>query len=159
MEFSPPYTLIEESLFSFTLERAQRSPRRRMNYNFHALSEVYQRFLNVLLRGTYVRPHRHFLEPKPETFLSIRGDLGFLLFEEDGSIRETFRISHNGPLYGIDLKPGIWHSLVALSEVCICFEGKSGPYDPSTDKEFLPMYPEEGSFEAREVLAKWEKLF
>lgn len=153
------YQLIHQSLVEETKAKAQKSSRRRMNYNFHDLQESYQRFLNVLLKGTYVRPHRHFQVPKPETFLALQGELGFLLFQEDGTIAESFYLSSKGPNFGIDIQPGIWHAIVCLSDVCVCFEGKLGPYNPNTDKEFHPSYPEEGSEEAKKIVQEWERIF
>ena len=50
--------LITETLFESVTNRAKVSPRKRSNHNFHELSEVYQRFLNVLTKGTYIQPHQ-----------------------------------------------------------------------------------------------------
>lgn len=155
----PDFKLIDESLFRITQDAALTSPRKRSNHNFHELSEVYQRFLNVLTRGTYVQPHRHKQDPKPETFIALKGELGFLLFDDSGNITESFRISSEGPNYGIDLQPGVWHSLVCLTDVCVCFEGKSGPYNPNTDKEFASFAPAEGDSMVPTTLGKWEELF
>ncbi|PJZ71011.1 cupin [Leptospira perolatii] len=135
--------LISEELFSELAKRADSSPRLRTNHNFHELSEVYQRFLNVLTKNTYVQAHRHKNPPKPETFIVLQGTLGFILFDEDGKVTETHLLSSSGPTFGIDLKPGIYHTIVCISDTCICFEGKSGPYDPNTDKEFAKWAPAE----------------
>lgn len=136
--------IIDNELFETLKEKALLSERKRTNYNFHHLDEVYQRFLNVLTKTTYISPHRHKNDPKPETFVILEGEIGFLIFAEDGSIREAHRLSANGPKRGIDIQPGVWHSLVCISDVAVCFEGKSGPYDPTIDKEFHPKYPLEG---------------
>jgi len=155
----PSFTIIDQALFESVSQKALASERKRSNHNFHELSEVYQRFLNVLTKGTYVQPHRHKQPAKPESFIALQGELGFLLFDEDGNITDKFLISSSGPIYGIDLKPGIWHSLVCLSKICVCFEGKSGPYNPKTDKEFANFSYPEGSDGATLELKKWEKLF
>lgn len=149
--------LISHHLISKTLDKAHLSQRKRMNHNFHELSENYQRFLNVLLKGTYVRPHRHSIPPKAETFLILKGEIAFLLFNEEGEIERQEMLSSGGPNYGIDIGPGIWHSLVCLSEEAICFEGKTGPYDPTVDKEFATWAPEEGSVEAEAYLFRLEE--
>jgi cupin fold WbuC family metalloprotein len=153
------FKLINQALFDSVSEKALHSERKRSNFNFHELSEVYQRFLNVLTKGTYVQPHRHKQPAKPESFIALQGELGFLLFDDDGKIIEKFLISSPGPIYGIDLQPGVWHSLVCLSDVCVCFEGKSGPYNPTTDKEFANFSYPEGSKEAILEIEKWKKLF
>ncbi|TGK21182.1 cupin fold metalloprotein, WbuC family [Leptospira fluminis] len=150
---------IEESLYRRLLQEAAASPRKRTNHNFHELSEPYQRFLNVLTKDTYVQPHRHKNPPKPETFLALRGKLGFILFREDGSVLETQILSSEGPVYGIDILPGIYHTVVCLSEHCICFEGKSGPYDPQSDKEFATWCPPESDPSKEEYLNFLRSLF
>ncbi|EMJ78998.1 hypothetical protein LEP1GSC016_1285 [Leptospira borgpetersenii serovar Hardjo-bovis str. Sponselee] len=46
MNSSKPHKqLLTDSLFSEVLQKANASPRKRANHNFHELSEVYQRFL------------------------------------------------------------------------------------------------------------------
>ncbi|WP_174714639.1 WbuC family cupin fold metalloprotein [Leptospira yasudae] len=155
----PLKQLLTVSLFSEVLQKANTSPRKRANHNFHELSEVYQRFLNVLTKDTYIQAHRHKSPPKPETFLVLKGSLGFVLFNEDGSIQETHLLSSEGPVYGIDIAPGVYHTLVCLSETAICFEGKSGPYDPTTDKGFAPWAPSESDSDRLEYLEKLRSLF
>lgn len=156
---SSQFQLIDDALFQETQSRARNSLRKRANHNFHDLNEVYQRFLNVLCRGTYVQPHRHRNVPKPETFIALQGELGFLLFDDSGEITDHFLLSSSGPRYGIDIQPGVWHSIVCITETCICFEGKSGPYNPDTDKEFADFAPAEGEPGVLETLQKWEALF
>lgn len=159
MNIDNAFKLIDDELFQLTIDKARNSPRKRSNCNFHELSEVYQRFLNVLTKGTYVQPHRHKSVPKPETFIALQGELGFLLFNEDGGIEKTIKLSSNGPIYGIDIQPGVWHSIVTLTDICVCFEGKSGPYNPDTDKEFANFAPPEGDPSVPEVLKNWEGYF
>ncbi|MDF3820950.1 WbuC family cupin fold metalloprotein [Leptospira sp. 96542] len=151
--------LIDSQLFSNLSQKAIQAPRKRTNHNFHELTEVYQRFLNVLTKGTYIAPHRHWNDPKPETFVVLEGKIGFLIFNQDGSIQETHTLSSDGSVRGIDLQPGVWHTLVCLSDVAICFEGKSGPYDPNIDKEFLQGYPEEGDDNVKNTIERFESLF
>ncbi|RHX92108.1 WbuC family cupin fold metalloprotein [Leptospira stimsonii] len=155
----PPKQLITDSLFLEVLQKAGTSPRGRANHNFHDLSEVYQRFLNVLTKNTYVQAHRHKSPPKPETFLVLRGSLGFILFNDDGSVLETHLLNAEGPTFGIDVAPGVYHTLVCLSDNAVCFEGKSGPYNPSTDKDFALWAPSEGESGWEEYLEKLRVLF
>lgn len=151
--------LIDLRLFEKIISEAKSSPRKRKNFNFHQLTEVYQRFLNVLTASTYVSVHRHKSDPKPETFVILQGEVGFIIFNDDGSIREKHHLSSKGPVFGIDIQPGVWHNLVCLSEVAVCFEGKSGPYIESSDKEFHSLYPAEGALESESQLKKWKALF
>jgi len=151
--------LITDELFDKVANQATISPRKRSNHNFHELSEVYQRFLNVLTKGTYVQPHKHQNPPKPETFIALKGELGFLIFDDFGTITDKYLLSDKGPIHGIDIQPGVWHGLVTLSDVCVCFEGKAGPYDPKEDKFFAAWAPTEADDERFAMIKQWEKLF
>ncbi|MEZ5355120.1 MAG: WbuC family cupin fold metalloprotein [Bryobacteraceae bacterium] len=137
--------LITPELIASVTEAARRSPRRRMNHNFHTgPGDNPHRFLNVFLRGSYVAPHRHLHPPKAESFLVLEGSMVAVVFREDGSIHERHRIGPGEPAWGIDLTPGVWHTVAALSEVAVCYEVKPGPWDPASDKEFATWAPREG---------------
>lgn len=124
--------------------RALSSVRKRTNHNFHqTYDENPNRFLNVMVQGTYVTPHRHTTPPKSESFVVLRGRLLFITFDDAGELKTVTRLAPNGN-YGIDIAPGIWHSIVVESETAICFEVKPGPYAPASDKDFAPWAPKEG---------------
>lgn len=136
--------LIHQRMFSGLLAKAEESPRRRTNYNFHkAMEENPHRFLNVMLRGTYIAPHRHLHPAKSESFVALEGKLGFFIFDEAGAVLETHILGEGG-LLGIDIVPGIWHTIAVLSDHAVCFEVKPGPYNPTDDKEFAAWAPREG---------------
>ena len=141
--------IMDGALFEAVLQRARRSPRRRMNHNFHrSLDENPNRLLNVLLEGTYIAPHRHLHPPKAESFLVLQGRITFVIFDDRGAIIERHTL---GPLpgddaaaLGIDLAPGVWHTLIARTPHAVCYEVKPGPYRPTDDKEFARWAPREG---------------
>lgn len=146
--------LIDERLLETTLSRAAASPRGRINHNFHSdLGSSLHRFLNAWTRGSYAAPHRHLQVPKPESFVVLRGELGLFVFDDAGQVTERHVLGRDG-LLGIDLAPGLWHTVAAVSETAVCFEVKSGPYDAATDKEFAPWAPREGDPEAPAYLAR-----
>jgi cupin fold WbuC family metalloprotein len=143
---------IGPELFARVAEQASRSPRRRMNHNFHTGPEDNpHRFLNVLLRGTYVRPHRHIDPPKAESFLVLEGRAAVLIFDDEGRVTGVHVLGDG--VIGVDLPPGIWHSIVALSDTVVCFEVKPGPWIPATDKDFAPWAPKEGEAGVEAYLA------
>jgi cupin fold WbuC family metalloprotein len=45
---------------------------------------------------------------------------------------------------GIDLAPGVWHSITALTPYAVTYEVKPGPWEATKDKEFAPWAPAEG---------------
>ena len=141
--------LITAELFDTVADRAAGSTRRRMNYNFHETAgDNPHRFLNVLLRGTYIRPHRHSAPPKSETFIVLEGVAEAILFDDEGTVTARHLLgaeSAAGKVWGIDLPPGVWHTVVARSERVVCFEVKPGPWEPANDKEFAAWAPAEGA--------------
>lgn len=131
---------------------ARQSPRKRKNYNFHQLEDNVQRMLNCLCEDTYCRPHRHADPPKHEFFIPLTGEVGVLLFDEQGNITDRVRCDRIQS-FGTDIPVGAYHTVVALSPIATCFETKSGPYIKSTDKIFAPWAPEEDSKDVSEYLA------
>jgi cupin fold WbuC family metalloprotein len=142
-----PVQFIDEDLFDQVALRAQSVSRRRMNHNFHAGAEDNpHRFLNVLLRGTYIRPHRHLDPPKSEAFLVLEGQAEVIVFNEEGAVTARYLLGavvNGGKRWGVDLAPGVWHTVVALTERVICYEVKPGPWEPASDKEFATWAPTE----------------
>lgn len=150
------------SLMTRVAQQAAENPRQRQNYNFHDLAETVQRFLNVMQPGTYVRPHRHCPTPdmnRFEFFLVLQGALGILILDAQGQVLQQAVLSADSELRGIELPPGTYHTLIALAPNTVMFEVKQGPYSVSTDKEFLTLFPEEGTPEARELVERWQQLF
>jgi cupin fold WbuC family metalloprotein len=145
--------LLDCQLFERLIERAQQSPRLRTNHNFHAsMAENPHRFLNVMVRGTYVTPHRHTDPPKSESFLALRGEIAFFLFDDDGNVTRTEILGRD--TIGIDIAPGVWHSLAVLTPEAVCYEVKPGPYSAANDKDFAPWAPREGDPAAGQYLEK-----
>jgi cupin fold WbuC family metalloprotein len=86
----------------------------------------------------------------------LRGELASFVFDDDGSVRERCVLGRSG-LFGIDLPPGVWHTLTAVTDEAVCFEVKPGPWDPATDKEPAPWAPREGEPGAADYLARLVK--
>ncbi|MCB1174114.1 MAG: WbuC family cupin fold metalloprotein [Leptospiraceae bacterium] len=149
--------LIDQDLIDQTALRAAQSERQRMNYNLHgSLQDGVHRFLNIIQKGSYIQPHRHLDPPKHESFVALEGQLAFFAFHDDGRLQNSWILdgSESSALRGIDIPAGIWHTIAALSERCVCFEVKPGPWEPGTDKQFASWAPAEGSPAATPYLEK-----
>jgi cupin fold WbuC family metalloprotein len=134
---------VSRGLIEELIERAKRSPRLRVNQNFHgSMDENPHRFLNVMVKGTYVAPHRHLDPPKAEAFLVLEGEVAFFLFDDAGNVVRTEMVGRD-PV-GIDLPVGVWHTLTPVTAHAVCYEVKPGPYSVSNDKDFAPWAPREG---------------
>jgi cupin fold WbuC family metalloprotein len=151
MRLMPAIQLLDAALFAALIERARQSPRLRVNHNFHSsMEDNPHRFLNVMIRGTYIAPHRHLDPPKAESFLVLEGEIAFFTFDDAGRVAGANILGRD--IAGIDLAPGVWHTLTPLTPHAICYEVKPGPYLASNDKDFAPWAPREGQPGVREYL-------
>jgi cupin fold WbuC family metalloprotein len=88
--------------------------------------------------------------------IAVRGLLTLILFDERGNISEAVAFgtestrtdAGEAPSVGVQIPPGVWHTVVANRPHSILFEAKAGPFDPASPKEFAPWAPEEGGGEA-----------
>src|ERR1700733_6318685 len=139
----PDIQTLNKALFQDLIERAQRSPRLRINHNFHAsMEDNPHRFLNVMAKGTYVAPHRHLDPPKAESFAVLDGEVAFFIFDDAGQVVRAEVLG--GDPIGIDIAPGVWRTLSPVSAYAVCYEVKPGPYSAANDKDFAPWAPREG---------------
>jgi len=149
----PGIQLLDTALFQSLIERARQSPRLRTNHNFHtSMQDNPHRFLNVMIRGTYIAPHRHLDPPKSESFLVLEGEIAFFTFDDSGRVATTHVLGRDA--VGIDAAPGVWHTMAPLTPHAICYEVKPGPYQASNDKDFAPWAPREGDERAPSYLAE-----
>lgn len=146
------YQLVTDARLKALTKKARLSPRLRMNDNLHELPDKVQRFLNAIEPGSYVRPHRHMDPPRAECFTVLKGKFLVVLFDDGGKVTEKIILDGMKNI-AIEIKPGIWHTVISLRKGGIFFEVKEGPYVPTTDKDFAPWAPAEAGKEAE----KWMK--
>jgi|TARA_A100001011_G_scaffold386462_1_gene462334 cupin fold WbuC family metalloprotein len=157
-----PLQRLDQDLFDRVAKEARQGSRLRMNHNLHQANDLVQRFINVLQPGTYVRPHRHLRDQEGEgfeCFLVLQGAVGLLLLNQQGEVIHQERLDASGPLRGIELAESQLHTLVALEDDTVIFELKQGPYQPSSDKDFLAGFPLENTPDAETQEQRWRDLF
>lgn len=141
------------------------SPRFRQHHNIHqSYEDPCQRVLNAIGMDSYVRPHRHYLAPRAECMIAMRGKFALIIFDDDGKVREVVKfgtekyaeVENIGP--GIEVPPGTWHTLVALVPGSVLLEMKAGPFDPAGPREFAPWAAEEGAAEARQYFEELRSI-
>lgn len=137
---------IDEQLIDRQAAFARDNPRGREILALHdGAHDTLHRMLNAIQPGSYIRPHRHRDPPKSEGIVLLRGRLGFLVFFDDGELdADGCTILGRDGAIGIDIRPGCWHTLIALEPDTVIYEVKTGPYDPTTDKDFAKWAPAEG---------------
>lgn len=142
------------SLIDELVVRARHSPRLRQHFNVHATYEdPCQILFNALEPQSYIRPHRHMLDPRKERILAIRGRFAAIKFDDVGAVLQVTHFSAlsqggDGAGVGVEVNPEDWHTVIAEEEGAVLLEIKAGPFDPAAAKEFASWAPGEGSAEA-----------
>ncbi|MDR1722689.1 MAG: WbuC family cupin fold metalloprotein [Tannerella sp.] len=135
--------IIDKKLFDETTAKAKESPRLRMNHNFHeTLDDPVNRLINAIEPGTYLRPHRHTNPDKTEFFLMLRGRAAIILFDDAGKVTECVVLDPKSGVYGGEIKPENWHTLLVLDSGSVIFEVKQGPYVPLQPENIAPWSPD-----------------
>lgn len=134
--------IIDKTLLDKTSEKATQSPRLRMNHNFHASEDAtINRLLNAMEPDTYIRPHRHLNPDKEEIFLLLRGKAILFIFDDNGNITSQLSLNPVEGVYGAELEPGVWHSLLVLESGTVVYEVKEGPFAPLSPENLAPWSP------------------
>ena len=128
--------IINSELLDEMSDRAIKSPRLRMNHNFHDNPDSKsQRLLNAMELGTVLPIHRH--QNTPETYIVLRGSLKLLLYSENKELISTTEINPKNDVFGVDISAGQWHTIEVLEPGTVIFEVKDGPYTPLTEEDIL----------------------
>ena len=151
---------IDGALLDRVSEAARNSPRLRKNHNFHQNeTDVSNRLLNAIEPGSYVVPHRHLDPNKDETFVVLRGRFGLVLFDESGNVARKEVLDSAGPVFGVTIPHGTFHSIVSLAPGSVFFESKAGPYAALTLSERAEWAPTENDPAADAYRLGLEALF
>lgn len=139
----PPDEIVELAMPA--LERlkdaARRSPTGRARFCLHTGPESPAHDMVIAFAaGGYVRPHRH--PNKPESFHVIEGEFDVVLFGDGG---QPCRRICMGPIgsgrsFVYRLPPGLWHTVVTMSDMVVLHEVTPGPFVPA-ETEFAPWAP------------------
>lgn len=136
------------------------SSKKRLNFNIHSdHADSCQRLSNAISIDSYIRPHRHSLDPKDECLIAVSGLFNPFLLDDNGRVLTTtkfgsdlYRTTEGNCGVGVEIPPYVWHTVIALSNSAILFEVKAGPFNPLSAKEFAPWAPEEGELNSLDYL-------
>ena len=158
INFTPAY-------LNALISEATKSPRLRQHQNIHtSYQDPCQRFMNAFGVDSYMRPHRHLLDPKAETLIAVQGLFALVTFDDKGTVQEIIHFGtekYSGPQglsVGADLPPETWHTIIARVPDAVLLELKAGPYNQNAAKEPAPWAPEEQTAEGDDFLVKLKSL-
>lgn len=149
--------VVDAALIARKAGDARANPRGREMHVLHPSGDApLQRMLNVMQPETYVRPHRHWNPPCDEALVVLQGALGILTFDEHGVLEpnETVVLDPTAGMHAIDIRAGVWHTVVVLAPDTAVFEVKPGPYVPAVAGDLAPWSPEPGTPGAEPYLAE-----
>ena len=128
----------------FLKERVQGSSRKRTRLCAHKdTDDRLQEMMIAFARGSYIRPSRHV--NKEESIHIIEGAADFVLFDEDGRVREVIPLGDDssGRQFYCRTPEGTYHTVLIRSDVLVVQETTQGPFRRS-DTVFAPWAPEDG---------------
>ena len=93
---------VTNAMLTDLIHKADASPRRRMNLNFHpTASDVVQRMLVATKIDTYFRPHQH--GDKSEFAIVVKGAYDVYTFDNSGKIKKKFRVGAGCDTIGFEV--------------------------------------------------------
>lgn len=146
---------ITDSIIQDTIKKATVSPRGRAHYLLHLHSDPVQRMVNAIIPGSYVPPHCHKNPAKIELFAILVGQVACIHFTPGGKIQHVFLLDDQGPIRVVDIRPGIYHSFIALKPSAM-LEIIQGPYQKETHKNWPSWAPQEDTPQAAKYLTNLE---
>lgn len=125
--------VIDKNLLDELSAQAKASPRLRMNLDLrNGPGDGSQRMLNAIEPGSVLPIHRH--RKTSETVVVLRGRLVWEFYNESGERSEVIEVSAGGPVCGLNVPAGQWHTVRAL-ESSVILEAKDGPYEPLGEED------------------------
>lgn len=117
--------------------QAKASPRLRMNLDLrNSPEDKSQRMLNAIEPGSELPIHRH--KHTSETVVCLRGRLVWEYYDELERIcTEAIEVSAGGPVCGLNVPAGQWHTVRALESGSVILEMKEGKYEPIGAEDIL----------------------
>ena len=119
--------------------QAKASPRLRMNLDLrNSPEDQSQRMLNAIEPGSELPIHRH--KYTSETVVCLRGRLVWEYYDELERIcTEAIEVSAGGPVCGLNVPAGQWHTVRALESGSVILEMKAGAYEPIGPEDILSL--------------------
>lgn len=145
-------TVLSEKFMNGLVAEAGASSRHRQYFNIHtSFTDPCQRLINAINVGSYIQPHNHKSSSQDELLIALRGCFAKITFCDGGDVLDlekfgTERFSTGDEwLYGVEISPRVWHTVIALTHDALLLEVKRGPFCEETAKNLAPWAPAPGS--------------
>ena len=127
---------ITQALLDDLTAQAKASPRLRMNYDLrNSSADGSQRMLNAIEPGSPLPVHRH--RKSSETVVCLRGRLVEEYYSDAGELVDSVELAPGGPVVGLNIPIGQWHTVRALESGTVIMEVKDGPYEPLGEEDVM----------------------
>lgn len=127
---------ITQAILDELTAQAKASPRLRMNLDLrNSAEDGSQRMLNAIEPGCPLPIHRHM--KSSETVVCLRGHIREVYYDDAGRITDTIDLVPGGPIVGLCIPIGQWHTVEVLESGTVILEVKDGAYEPLLDTDIL----------------------
>jgi len=149
MQLIPP---ISDQNIEEGFKKAKLSSRKRYPKILHKQGDKQNKVFNFLLKGTYMRPHKHLGKGKIEKMTLILGSFLLFYFNNKGEVVEQHILDIGKKEY-IEVPSNTWHTYTMLSDKVLIYETMEGVYDPQTWKDLASWAPAEDGSEGENYLS------
>lgn len=103
------------------------------------ISDTFHEMIILQHYGRYYPPHKH--RDKGESYHIIEGELGALVFDDEGVVTASTVLGRSGQII-YRVGENTFHTVLPLSDFVIYHESKSGPFVRETDSIFPDWAPD-----------------
>jgi cupin fold WbuC family metalloprotein len=139
-------SMVDAATIAALKQFAARYPKKNVRLCLHASPDA--PFHSMVIherKGTFYPPHRH--ARKGENWHIVEGRMAVFIFDADGRVTDARRLGGaDGLIYQLD--PGVYHTVVALSDTVIYHETKLGPFLGAADSLIPGWSPDPSDSEA-----------
>lgn len=127
---------ITQAILDELTAQAKASPRLRMNLDLrNSPSDGSQRMLNAIEPGSPLPIHRHM--KSSETVVCLRGRLREVFYDDQGAVTDVIDLAPGGPVVGLNIPLGQWHTVEVLESGTVILECKDGAYEPLGEEDVM----------------------
>ena len=83
-----------------------------------------------------IEPHKH-PSSKPESYHVLEGELKVSIFDDDGSVKQTYFLKEDSHPKMYRIKGNVWHQPVPVTDWVVYHEVATGPFIKEEDVIFL----------------------